>query len=612
MSAAYSRGSSRPSSPPHADPAIPTTRNPDGTRATTEHVNRHATDTHRVSPTAAHARRYPPEEQTLFQPCGLGRERGAVAWWTTMGVESVEYHEQTVLGRADDHPGQALDYYGSRGETPLRWGGAGAAGLGLDGEVTPQAYRLAFAPGGFQDPLTGHQLVRTTRPGFEVVVSAHKSLSLLGVVGNADDVHTIHDVQTAATMGYLDGWVRARGGRRRRASVATPTSGLVYAVTRHGTSRLGDPSLHDHVLIPNVCEMRDPEGGYKALFSTRVRDLAEPAAMVGRLHSAARAIELGYAIEPDPGRSGRARDWRIAGIPAEACGIFSKRSDAIDEYLAKKGYTGPRARRIAAHETRPVKRGTGVDELMPRWIGELQAHGWTLDRLLGSLDAARQQCRGFARPLSDQEIHDLAAELLDPERELLARWKVFDRPRLAAEIAPRLYGHRPAELDYVIDRVLASELVVPLVGIASACEQPYAATAVLTTEHRIADTLASLACYGELVRSVLAIDGPTPPRSYGPAGGAGRHCARQAPAGRHARGAARRGADPSAGVGRRGGCHRGPPHQRSHRFAAAGGAVAHRRRGGAGRGSRRRRRTRHPRRLRRHRCLGRVGMDRRP
>jgi hypothetical protein len=44
--------------------------------------------------------------------------------------------------------------------------------------------------------------------------------------------------------------------------------------------------------------------------------------MAGRLHSAATAIELGYAIERDPGASGRARDWRIAGIPAEVCEIF--------------------------------------------------------------------------------------------------------------------------------------------------------------------------------------------------------------------------------------------------------------------------------------------------
>ena len=132
-----------------------------------------------------------------------------MAWFKVMGVESVAYHEQTVLGRADDHPGRALDYYGSRGETPLRWGGAGASRLGLEGEVSPEAYRLAFGPGGFRDPLTGDQLVRTTRPGFEVVVSAHKSLSLLGVLGRADDMHAILDAETTGTMDYLDAWMQA-------------------------------------------------------------------------------------------------------------------------------------------------------------------------------------------------------------------------------------------------------------------------------------------------------------------------------------------------------------------------------------------------------------------
>ena len=42
-----------------------------------------------------------------------------MAWFAVMGVEQVAYHEATVLGLEDDHPGQALDYYGSRGETPL-------------------------------------------------------------------------------------------------------------------------------------------------------------------------------------------------------------------------------------------------------------------------------------------------------------------------------------------------------------------------------------------------------------------------------------------------------------------------------------------------------------
>jgi hypothetical protein len=82
-----------------------------------------------------------------------------------MGAESVAYHRSTVLGRADDHPGQALAYYASRGETPMRWGGTGAAALSLDGEVIPEAYEALFGPGGARDPSSGERLAATRRPG---------------------------------------------------------------------------------------------------------------------------------------------------------------------------------------------------------------------------------------------------------------------------------------------------------------------------------------------------------------------------------------------------------------------------------------------------------------
>jgi hypothetical protein len=71
-----------------------------------------------------------------------------------MGIDEVAYHQATVVGRSDDHSGAALDYYGSRGETPLRWCGAGAARLGLHGEVTADAYAAAFGPAGSGSPKT--------------------------------------------------------------------------------------------------------------------------------------------------------------------------------------------------------------------------------------------------------------------------------------------------------------------------------------------------------------------------------------------------------------------------------------------------------------------------
>ena len=116
-----------------------------------------------------------------------------------MGQESVEYHRHTVMDRGDDHPGRALAYYASRGETPLAWGGSGAAGLGLAGSVTAETYDAIYGPGGARHPATGERLVKTRRPGLELVVSAHKSVAELGVIGRAEDMHRIMDAEASSS-----------------------------------------------------------------------------------------------------------------------------------------------------------------------------------------------------------------------------------------------------------------------------------------------------------------------------------------------------------------------------------------------------------------------------
>ena len=71
-----------------------------------------------------------------------------------MGADSVAYHFANAAERADDHPGRALEYYASRGETPLSWGGSGAVALGLVGPVTKTQFTALYGPGGAVDPTT--------------------------------------------------------------------------------------------------------------------------------------------------------------------------------------------------------------------------------------------------------------------------------------------------------------------------------------------------------------------------------------------------------------------------------------------------------------------------
>ena len=199
-----------------------------------------------------------------------------------MGADSVEYHRATVLGRADDHSGMAMKYYASRGETPFVWGDQELEALGLSGPVTAESYEAVFGPAGPRPPHR-RKTRNTRRPGMEIVISAHKSVAELGVIGQAEAMHRIMDAESDATMAYLDKATRHMGGRRGEARKATPTGGLIYCHTRHATSRAGDPCPHDHILLANVLEMKDEPGGRKAADTALWREHLHAATMVGRL-----------------------------------------------------------------------------------------------------------------------------------------------------------------------------------------------------------------------------------------------------------------------------------------------------------------------------------------
>lgn len=335
-----------------------------------------------------------------------------MAWFRMMGIDSVEYHRSTVLGRADDHEGAALGYYGSRGETPLEWGGRLAERLGLVGAVDDAGYESVYGRGGARDPHLGHRLVHTRRPGVELVVSAHKTVAVLGIIGRADDMHTILDAESDATMAFLDEWFSRQGGRRGKAQRRTATSGLLWARTRHATSRAGDPLPHDHVLIANVTEMLDRAGGWKALDTAGMRDLVHAATMAGRMAAAAKAVELGYAIEADHGPSGRLDHWGIAGVPAEVAELFSKRSAAIEDELAQKGFRSYRARGFAARSTRDPKQDESPEALLVRWLDELDSLGWSTHKLNHRLQHVQRRQYQPLRTLTQSERAELVQSLI--------------------------------------------------------------------------------------------------------------------------------------------------------------------------------------------------------
>ncbi len=319
----------------------------------------------------------------------------------------------------------------------------------------------------------------------ELVMSAHKSVAELGVIGRAEDMHAIMDAERDATLAYLDELTTRRGGRRGRAAVRTPTEGLTYAVTRHATSRAGDPCPHDHVLVSNLVRMDDARGGWKAADTALWREHLHAATMVGRVASARRAVELGYGIVADPGPSGRLGHWAIAGVPEVVMEAHSKRAGEIQAELERTGYSSYRARNVAARTTREVKRHTPVGELLPRWQAEAEATGWSIERIAAEVDL-EAACHPRPAPTLDAaEVRSVVTEALEPEGPLAKR-KVFSRRHVIVAVAPALYGAEPAELSKVVDRTVADPEAVPLIGVAGATERAYATAATIAREYAIA------------------------------------------------------------------------------------------------------------------------------
>jgi conjugative relaxase-like TrwC/TraI family protein len=432
----------------------------------------------------------------------VGKEVVSVAWMRMMGADSVDYHERTVAGRGDDPVAASGEYYSSRGETPMSWGGSGCGLLGLVGEVDLADYRAVFGIGGAHDPRTGRRLVGCLRPGLELVISPHKSVTELGVIGRADDMHEIVDAERDATLEYLDRLVTARGGRRGRAQTRVATGGLIWAMSRHATTRAGDPQVHDHVLIANAVLMRDARGGWKGADTAFLRDHLHAATAVGRMAAAAKAVELGYGIVADPGPSGRLGGWAIAGIPAEVCELHSTRSSQITAAVGPDASYA--ARSVAARATRDRKAEVHVEDLLTRWQDELSAAGHSPNDLLAAVEAA-----GSAYELPEVDLAQLAGELLGPDGRLASE-KTFTRGDVIIAAAPHLHGLPLSVLDQVVEAVLANDDAVTLPIVTGSREPVWTARCVLANEERIA-TMAELLAGddGPKVEQQAALDAVT-------------------------------------------------------------------------------------------------------
>ena len=408
-----------------------------------------------------------------------------MAWMRMMGADSVAYHRETIIERGDDFPGAALEYYASRGETPLLWGGSGAQSLGLVGPVDNPSYDALYGPGGACDPKTGERLVNARRPGMELVIAAHKSRSRTRGARSGGG-HARHHGRRTGRHARLPGRTdqragrtagRGRASRRRPPGWSTPTP----AMPPPGPAT---PALTTTCCIANVDRDVDEQGreqgpGHDPLAGAPPRRHHGRPGGLGR-----QAVELGYGIEADPGPSGKLGHWRIAGIPDEALAVHSKRAAEINEAVAEKGFATYQARQVAARETQKSKRHTPVEELVPRWRAELTHAGFAPERLVADIERAGhayQRQHSGVNIIGNRSLATLATDVLGP-RGILSDRKVFSKRDVIVAVAPSVFGLPARELEKATERVLRDPDAIPLVGVPRASEQAFSTAHVISTE----------------------------------------------------------------------------------------------------------------------------------
>lgn len=89
---------------------------------------------------------------------------------------------------------EADDYHAEGGAAPSRWQGSGAAALGLEGEVDPERFRQLL-----DGVLSDHVALgarrdegRQHRPGWDLTLSAPKSISIMALVAGDRRLHAAH------------------------------------------------------------------------------------------------------------------------------------------------------------------------------------------------------------------------------------------------------------------------------------------------------------------------------------------------------------------------------------------------------------------------------------
>ena len=319
------------------------------------------------------------------------------------------------------------------------WYGDAAQALGLRAHVRPSRFEAVLS--GYV-PGTDLRLGRMRegkhvhRPGWDITLSAPKSVSLEALVMGDRRVIRAHDEAVRATLDFVEAeLLQTRGwdpATRRRPRVKA--RGMVVAGFRHLASRDQDPQLHTHCVLANMT--RNASGEWRSVEPTKIQRGQKLIGAYYRNELARRLQALGMAVSPT--LVGRVPGFELAGYERSFLDAFSGRRREILEYLEKKelSYTAENTQK-AALRTRRRKEDRTLADLVPEWRARAQALGLVRERM--ALRPPRP-----LDPLTGERVRTLRVPAPDlPPNEIRSLKRAPALPRLPRDGVAEGAGARP-------------------------------------------------------------------------------------------------------------------------------------------------------------------------
>ena len=328
---------------------------------------------------------------------------------------------------------EADDYHAEGGLSPSAWFGAGADALGLSGDVDRDQFKAML-----EGKIGGEQIGTMRdgqvehRPGWDVTLSAPKSVSIMAAVAGDRRLVAAHSAATKVALAYVEQHMAATRIRKGGNVERHATDNLTIATFPHETSRALDPQLHTHSVILNATQ--DKEGNWRSLEPRAIYQLQKQIGAIYRQELAVNAARLGYEVI-----AGKDSMFEIAGVPEKAINALSQRTAAIDARLEERGTSREKAsaaeKQMAALDTRDAKAHADQGDLTRDWRATANAAGFDEKARTGLVEAAetRAASAGYQDILDDRGAITADRAVSFAAEKLGERQSVFAKSALQEE-----------------------------------------------------------------------------------------------------------------------------------------------------------------------------------